>query len=316
LAKKEVSIVAEKPNDSIDSINVVMYSYRNKDAIKTLENLMKKWSGKIFLFVHWHDQYGPTRAKLLEDLINSYDMCNGAYVKVDWDSMDGAVEYKDRRLKATLGGRYHLTITPGTMVEQDWDLKLINFVRNKNVVVSGNKQIKINKKDPFSIKKDFSDINEFTLTNFIDRNFIFGNVIMMKNSFLGDYNFPGWLKYYGEEEILSLQYYKDNINIYAAPDSVVKVDQYTTLEDFNYYLTFSKWHNYNNVISLFKDSYNDIVGNVDPEIIDNFSKFHNFDFKTLSKLPFDGNDVQYKRTDSRFDQHNGSRFIKDLRKVD
>jgi hypothetical protein len=308
--------MTEKQNDSIDSINVVMYSYRNKDAIKTLENLMKKWSGKIFLFVHWHDQHGPNRAKLLEDLVNSYDMCNGAYVKVDWDNMDGAVEYKDRRLKATLGGRYHLTINPGTMVEQDWDLKLIDFVRNKNVIVSGNKQIKINKKDPFSIKKDFFSIDDFTLTNFIDRSFIFGNVIMMKNSFLGDYNFPGWLKYYGEEEVLSLQYYKDNIDIYAAPDSVVKVEQYNTLEDFNYYLTFSKWHNYNKVISLFKDSQNDIVGSIDPEIIDSFSKFHNFDFKTLSKLPFDENDVQYKRADSKFDQHNGSRFIKDLRKVD
>ena len=69
-------------NDSIDSINVVMYSYRDKDAIKALENLMKKWSGKIFLFVHWHDQYGTTRNKMLEDLINSYDYSNGAYVKV------------------------------------------------------------------------------------------------------------------------------------------------------------------------------------------------------------------------------------------
>ena len=114
-------------NDSIDSINVVMYSYRVKDAIDTLKNLMEKWSGKIFLFVHWHDQYGTTRAKLLEDLINSYDNCNGAYVKVPWDDMEGAVEYKDSRLKVTFGGRYHLTITPGTMVEQDWDLKLINF---------------------------------------------------------------------------------------------------------------------------------------------------------------------------------------------
>ena len=33
--------MTEKQNESIDSINVVMYSYRNKDAIKTLENLMK-----------------------------------------------------------------------------------------------------------------------------------------------------------------------------------------------------------------------------------------------------------------------------------
>lgn len=310
--------MVEKHNDSIDSINVVMYSYRDKDAIKTLENLMKKWSGKIFLFIHWHDQYGPTRAKLLEDLVNSYDMCNGAYVKVDWDNMDGIVEYKDRRLKATFGGRYHLTITPGTMVEQDWDLKLVDFVKSKNmnVIVSGNNQLKIEKDNLFFIKKQLSEVNDFVLTNFIDRNFIFGHVIKMKSSLLGEYNFPGWLKYYGEEEVLSLQYFKDNIEIYAASKDIVKVSQYSTIEDFDYYLTFSKYHNYNKALSLFKNGENNIVGKIDKEIINNFSKFHNFDFSSLSELPFDGNDVMYKRSDSKFDQFNGSRFIKDIRKVD
>jgi hypothetical protein len=307
---------AEKQNNSIDSINVVMYSYRNKDAIKTLENLMKKWSGKVFLFVHWHDQNGPNRHKLLEDLINSYDNSNGAYVYIPWDDIEGAVAYKDNRLKVTFGGRYHLTITPGTMVEQDWDLKLINFVQGKNIIVSGDKQVKIEKKDQFFIKKQLSDISDFTLTNFIDRNFIFGNVIMMKNSSLGEYHLPGWLKYYGEEEILSLQYFRDSIEIYAAPQDVVSIDGKTTLEDFNYHLTFSRYHNYNKALELFKNSSNNIVGEVDKKIIDNFCNFHNFDFRSLSFLPFNPNDVAYRRTDSKFDRHNGSRFIKDLKKVD
>ena len=75
---------------------------------------------------------------------------------------------------------------------------------------------------------------------------------MMKNSFMGTYNLPGWLKYYGEEEALSLQYFKDNIEIYAAPENIVKIDGYTTLEDFNYYVPFSKYHNYNELINLFR----------------------------------------------------------------
>lgn len=306
----------EKQNTSIDSINVVMYSYRDKDAIKTLENLMKTWSGKIFLFVHWHDQSGPNRHKSLENLINSYDNSNGAYVHIPWDDNGGAVAYRNDRLKVTFGGRYHLSITPGTVFEQDWDLKLINFVQGKNIIVSGDKQVKIEKGDNFFIKKELSDISDFTLTNFIDRNFIFGNVVMMKNSSLGDYHLPGWLKYYGEEEILSLQYFKDNIEIYAAPQNVVTITKKTTLEDFNYYLTFSKYHNYNKALELFKKSSNDIVGTIDSTIVDNFSKFHNFDFKSLSLLPFDGNDVAYRKADSKFDRHNGSRFIKDLKKVD
>ena len=308
--------MAEKQNTTIDSVNVVMYSYKSKEAIKTLENLMQKWSGKIFLFIHWHDQNGVDRSKLLIDLVNSYDNCNGTYVPVAWDDIDGAALYKDLRLKVTLGGRYHLTITPGTMVDQDWDLKLMDFVKDKNVIVSGNKKVSITSKDLFFIKKEFSNIQDFTLTNFIDRNFIFGNVVMMKNSFMGTYNLPGWLKYYGEEEALSLQYFKDNIEIYAAPENIVKIDGYTTLEDFNYYVPFSKYHNYNELINLFRYGHNSIVGKINLDIVDKFSQYHNFNFKSLEYLPFATNDVNYRITDSKYDKIDGNRFIKDIKKVD
>lgn len=308
--------MVEKQNDSIDSINVVMYSYKDKDAIKTLENLMEKWSKKIFLFIHWHDQNGINRSKLLIDLVNRYDNCNGAYFPVHWDNIDGAVLYKDLRLKATFGGRYHLSITPGTMVEQDWDLKLINFVSGKNIVVSGNKQVSIQNKNLFFIKKQFINIDNFTKTNYIDRNFIFGNVIMMKNSSLGTFNFPGWLKYYGEEEALSLQYFKDSIDIYAAPENIVKINRYSTLEDFNYYVPFSKYHNYNELINLFKNNVNNIVGGIEQGVVESFNKYHNFNFNSLESLPFSTNDVNYRITDSSYDKVDGNRFIKQIRKVD
>lgn len=309
-------MIQEKQNDSIDSINVVMYSYRSKDAIQTLENLMKKRSGKIFIFIHWHDQNGLNRSKLLVDLINSHDLCNGSYVFMPWDEMEGAVNYKDERLKATFGGRYHLTITPGTMVGQNWDTKLINFVNKKNIIVSGNKKISFKNKNLFFVDKSYSDIDDFYLTNYIDRNFIFGNVILMKSSMLGGYNFPGWLKYYGEEEILSLQYFNDNIEIFAAPQDIVSIPGYSTLEDFNCYVPFSKYHNYNEVIKIFKDGKNTIIENIDKNNIKRFCDFHNFDFSNLQYLPFNTNDVLYKITDSSYDKIDGSRFIKQLKKVD
>ena len=160
------------------------------------------------------------------------------------------------------------------------------------------------------------DIDNFTKTNYIDRNFIFGNVIMMKNSNLGTFNFPGWLKYHGEEEALSLQYFKDSIDIYAAPENIVKIGRYTTIEDFNYYVPFSKYHNYNELISLFKNNYNNIVGPVDADIVNDFSKYHNFSFSSLENLPFPTNDVNYRITDSSYDRVDGNRFIKQIRKVD
>ena len=138
----------------------------------------------------------------------------------------------------------------------------------------------------------------------------------MKNNLLGKYNFPGWLKYFGEEEILSLQYFKDDIKVYAAPENLVKINRYSTLDDFNYYVPFSKYHNYNQVINLFKNNENNIVGKLDPEIKNSFNKFHNFLFEGLHPLPFSTNDVSYSITDSKYDKMDGRRFIKQIQKVD
>jgi hypothetical protein len=299
-----------------DSINVVMYSYKSKDAIETLRDLMNKRSMEVFVFVHWHDQNGLDRSKLLEDLINSQDACNGDYFPIHWDNNEGAVSYRDNRLKVTFGGKYHMTITPGTTLEKNWDLNLINAVKDKRIVISGNKRIKLDNSKKFFVNKTFEPISDYTVTNYIDKNFIFGNVVMMKSSSLGDYLFPGWLKYYGDEEILSLQYFKDNIEIVAAPETVLNTSNYSTLEDFNYYVPFSKYHNYNEALRIFKEGHNHIVGAIDKEIIENFSKAINFDFSSLSYLPFPHNDVTYSVSTTSYDRLGGRRFIKPVNKVE
>jgi hypothetical protein len=303
-------------NKEWESINVVMYSYKSKNAIDTLEDLLKKRSKSIFIFIHWHDQNAIDRSKLLENLVNAYDNCNGDYFHINWDNNEGAVQYKDNRLKATMGGKYHMTITPGTELFQNWDTEFIDYVKDKNVIISGNKQVKFDNSKIFYVNKTFSDVLDYTVTNYIDRNLIFGNVVMMKNSKIGDYNFPGWLKYYGEEELLSLQYCTDNIEIVAAPTNRVNISQYSTLSDFNYYVPFSKYHNYNQVIKLFKTGANEMIGNYGKEKIEKFSQKHNFDFSSLHWLPFWGNDVSYRVSETSYDKLGGRRFIKQVKEVE
>lgn len=299
-----------------DSINVVMYSYKSKNAIDTLRDLMTKRSMKVFIFIHWHDQNALDRSKLLEDLVNSQDLCNGDYFPIHWDNNEGAVNYRNDRLKWTFGGKYHLTITPGTVLEKDWDIKLINAVKDKRIVISGNKKIKLDSSKRFLVNKTFENISDYTTTNYIDKNFIFGNVVMMKASNLGGYLFPGWLKYYGDEEVLSLQYFRDNIQIVAAPETILRTADYSTLEDFNYYVPFSKYHNYNKALQLFKDGENSIVGRIDKETIQRFYDSIGFDFSTLSYLPFPHNDVDYKVATTSYDKLGGRRFIKPVHKVE
>lgn len=297
-------------------INVVIYSYKDKHVIETIENLLINSSGLYFIFVHWHDQNGVERSKLLDNLINKYDSCNGAYVHRDWDDNDGAVLYKNNRLNSIRSAKYFLFINPGTIMQKDWDKNLIDFVDNKNVVVSGNQKIQIKNKNLFFVDKVYTKNEGFTLTNYIDKNFIFGDVDLVKNNPLGHWQFPGWLKYYGEEEVSSLQFFIKDIKIYAADETILKINKYSTLDDFDYYVPFSKYHNYNQALQLFKKGYSDFTPTVDLKTIANFNNFHNFNFSNLSYLPFSTNDVEYKTRDSEYDKMDGSRFIKNIKKVD
>jgi len=308
-----ISYQQDKP---LDSINVVLYSYKSKDAIDTLKDLMEKRSGQVFIFIHWHDQNALDRSKLLIDLVNSYDLCNGDYFPIHWDNNEGAVQYKHTRLKATFGGKYHMTITPGTKLEKNWDTELINAVEGKRIIISGNKKIKLDNTKRFFVNKTYESISDYTVTHYVDRNFIFRNVVMMKESLLGEYLFPGWLKYYGEEEILSLQYFKDKIDVVAAPETLLKISNYTTLEDFEYYVPFSKYHNYNEALRIFKEGYNPIVGRVDQAVLNEFATAIGFNFAHLLYLPFPHNDVSYAVATTSYDQLGGRRFIKPIRKVE
>jgi hypothetical protein len=302
-------------SEEYKSINVVLYGYKDKNVFNCIKTLLDNKSGKHFIFVHLQEQHPLDRSKQFADLINSYNGNNGAYVHIFWDLITGTIEPKDIRLKATVGGKYHLSMYSGVQLEKDWDDKLINFVDNNNAIVSGNKQIKIKNKNLFYIDKEYSDVSDFEITNFVDRNFIFGEVKLMKTSLLGTYMYPAYLKYYGEEETLSLQYFKDKIPVFAAPESIVKIDRYNTIEDFNVYVPFSLNHNYNEVISLFKNGKNKFV-NIDMDIVKEFNKFHNFNFDSLEYLPFPTNDVDYDMRSSGFDRLDGSRFVKQLKKID
>lgn len=303
-------------NTATNSISIMVYSYKNKNVINTLEDMILKSSNNYELVIYWYDQNGLDRSKLLIDLLNSNKNCSGVYIPIHWDSISGPVVYKDIRLKSENNSKYFLNMSPGVIFAKDWDVSLIKFIENKKAVISGNNNIKILNSNLFFVKKENNISDNFTLTRYIDRNFIFGKTITMKESMLGDYNFPGWLKYYGEEEILSLQYFQDNIDIFSSPEDIIKVPTYTTLEDFNYYITFSKYHNYNEVISLFKNGYNNIINKIDKKIIKEFSDFHKFDFSSLSYLPFYTNDVLYESSSSKYDKIDGNRFLKPIRKVD
>ena len=112
-------------------INVIMYSYKNKDAIQTLKSMLKNKSEGLSVYIHWHDQNGLDRSKLLIDLIKENKNCDGAYIYHNWDYFDGVIEYKNFRSRSKINAKYFMSIYPGITFNKDWDKKLIDFVSDK-----------------------------------------------------------------------------------------------------------------------------------------------------------------------------------------
>lgn len=309
---KEKGMVPQVKMNIDYAINVVLYSYRDKDALRTIDNLLSNTSNKSYLNIRWYDQNGLEKSKPFYNLIKN-KVCNGSYNYIFWDDMHGPVWYRDSAIQSLIREEYLLLIYPGISFSKNWDIELINFIKNKDIIISGNKDIILNIENNFFIDKKYSNIKNFKLNNFIDRRFIFGATKHIKRSKIDNMIMPRWLKYYGDEEILSLQYFKNNIGVFACPSNIYTIEKPSTIEDFNYYVTFSKYHNYNLVLDVFKNNKNTLFNQ---NIVKNFINFHNVDFTKLHYLPFNTNDVEYNYENTSYDRIDGSKFITKIKRVD
>lgn len=295
-------------------INVAIYSYKSKNTFNCIDRLLQTASKENFIFIHLHDQHHLDRSGQFINLLKKYQgHANGAYVHIFWDLIDSPIEIKQSR---TLGAStdYMMFIDDRIMLNDNWDLKMIDKINGERIVISGNYNPTFKNKNLFFVEKNKSYSDSFCLTKYISQNFIFGNREMLKTSKFGQNIFPTYLKHVGFEEALSLQYFKDNIEIYSAPQNLYAEEEYNVFKDFNVYMPFSKLHNYNEVIELFKTGTNKF-GQIQYEIINNFNKFHNFNFSSLNKLPYPKDDVIYNMRSSRFDRIDGRRFIESIKTV-
>lgn len=285
-----------------NSIDVFIYLYKGKYVKELLESIFTNQSGKNKINVWLVDQHPINREKVL---VEKYKI---RYSHIFWDWQISPCKYKNDAIVSSRS-KYLMLISENISLSKNWDEDLVNFVDDKDIIVSGNKEIKILNKNLFHIDKEFSEIENFTLNNFISREMIFA-----KSSVFRTVNYPSYLKYNGEEEVLSLLYFINNIDIFAAPTELYNLLDQSPLE--KYYSPFSINHNYNEAISLFKDNKNkyvDISNNT--EKINNFYKYHNFDFNLLKKLPFEANDVSYNPESLNFNKVDARKFVARTRAI-
>ena len=279
-----------------NNVDVIIYSYKGKLVKDVIHSLTTNSSGKRKINVVLMDQHPLVREKLFTNFSNLY------YNHIFWDLQVSPLFYKNDAVRYSKA-EYILILGDNVLLKKEWDEHLVDIVDKKNSEVSWNKKSSISQDSLFYLKKSLTDSESFSLTNFIDRDFIFFQRDRFKK-----FDYPTYLKYNGEEEAISLSIFASGTDIYCAPSQTLTKVGKPTIEEL--YVPFSINHNYNEVVELLhtgSNIFND--GSSWSRSVKDFSDFHKVDFLNINRLPFQTNDVSYDPANMNFNAVDARRFV-------
>jgi hypothetical protein len=278
------------------NIDVVIYSYKGKKLKEVVNNLKEMSSGENNIGIRIADQHPIDRSLTFKSL--------GVlgYSHLFWDSQKSPCSIKNQGIRNS-DAEYILQMGDSIMVSKDWDKNLLKFYENKKIIISGNEKIHLKQDGLFYIKKEKTNIDNFTLTNYVDRNFLFTT-----KKIFNLMKYPEYLKYNGEEETISIDMFTAGFDIYSCPTDFFDVIEPPTIG--NIYTPFSLNHNYNEVVELLNTGKNKFLFlGARKRSREDFEIFHGIDLKLIKKLPFEANDVAYDPDRLDFNKVDARRFV-------
>ena len=270
-------------------ISCVLFSYKNKNLKRVVDELILNTKNEIFIVVF--DKHNLNRKNLFSDSVYKNKV---EYKHVVWDEIKSPIDYKKEILHNS-NSEYFLSISDDILVSKNWDEESINFLKTTNAVLSGSGKLNLEKKNLFFFKQLREKSLSFNKTNFIDKNFIFCRTSILKGVY------PNNLKYFGEDEMLSLNLFNKNTEIFSLPSGLYKDLLVRSIE--NSYTTFSLEHNYNLVVEAYKKA---------PE---EFLAACGIDKDALYPLPYAHNDVEYDPDGLSFQDLDARKFVMDIRGI-
>jgi hypothetical protein len=270
-------------------ISCVLFSYKNKNLKRVVDELILNTKNQIFIIVF--DKHNLNRKNLFTDSIYKNKV---EYRHLIWDDIDSPIDYKKQILHNSKS-EYFLSISDDILVSKNWDEDLIEFLKTKDAVLSGSGKLTLAKKNLFFFTQLREKSLSFNKTNFIDKNFIFCKTNLLKGSY------PDTLKYFGEDEMISLNLFNKNIEVFSFPSAIYKDLKIRSME--NSYTAFSLEHNYNLVIEEYKKAPEDFLISC------------GIDRDSLYPLPYAHNDVEYRPYQLSFQDLDARKFVMDIRGI-
>lgn len=272
----------------MSTIGIFIYSFQNNDLINQVKDIIEKSSPDNKLMISVVDQNSINHSKHFN--ISSKNIYIN-YKHVAWDSIKSPISYKKDFIDST-NTEYILICSDHITLSKQWDLDVINYLsNNKNIIISGNETKNLIIENGMINKKYDCGNTNYTKSNYIDRDFIFG-----KKEDICIIDLDTSLKYYGEEEMMFLSCFENNIDVFTSPSSLY-FNKNIALSSYDY-VPFSLMHNYNKIILKIKNS-----------------KLTNHILNTLSEIKFENNDVNYDPLKSPFNEVTGERYLNKTRSI-
>lgn len=277
------------------TVFVHFWGYKSKQLPEAVNALISNQSGQNKIIVSVYDQTNVARP----DKFNA-DM----YEHVFWDSLQSPYELLNNSIRTT-DTDFFMYVDGAVYFEPNWDLELVMGHGGRNVVISGNTNVRFGNEYKFYPSYQKEPSNTANITNWVSHDFVFMTTEMFKQ-------FPdiSLLKYIGFEDVYSLYATHMNIPVQSIPTPWFKRIDGGIFE--NEYIPFSIKHNYELVIDIYKGKQNIFFN--DLLCVNKLSQAIQFDLSRLNYLPYPHNDVSYNPR-MELDETSAERFSQKIRTI-
>ena len=273
----------------MSSIKVFIYSYKNKNLLENLQDIINKQSNQNGITYYIYDQNNINRDFLFNKL--NADI---VYNHIRWDDIKSITYHRNMALLHYSNCKYYLEINPNISLMNEWDIYLTSNIEDKKIISGfGMPKLSINKNHIVVDRQHSDSIKE---ANYIDTDLIFCSqidamtLIKLKK-----------LKENGQDLFASLLFVNKGYSIYSLPTNLYhkKIQ-----ENANTYKSFSINHGYNKMLSIIKKENND-----------KFESFHSISIGDIPEIPYQVDDVSYSDYNISLQDMSAPRFLVGYSKV-
>jgi len=272
------------------SIKVFIYSYKNKNLLEYLQDIINKQSKHFNVTYYVYDQNNVNRDFLFKEID-----ANLIYTHIRWDDINSITYYRNMTILNSNFCDYYFEINPNISLINEWDSFLASNIKNKQIISGfGTTKLFVNKSHVIAKKEKSSGIVK---TNYIDFDLIF----CLQADAIIFLELKG-LKESGQDLLASLLLIDKDYEIYSLPTDLY---QKNIQENINTYKPFSKNHGYNKMLSNIKNKNNQ-----------KFESFHGIFIKDILEIPYQIDDVSYTNYKISLQNLQAPRFLTNYNQVE